>query len=1005
MAAGGIAVAATLALGVAGAAAAPNPGVGLTTFGLGGTGVTNVNPTQNISNPPFEQVEDGPQTANVPTLAWVGEDVRLVACDDAILPNPSNLFGTDEEQASWTSGGAGNIWTGGSDAQPVFDSNNATNLYINNIGSSTFFYPTGFRTRLPKGCVSADISSLTAGLDEITLNVTDITGHQFDPGTVYSEQFIVVWMTANAPKLTEATPTSISFPTTAGDNGTPSPTSQLTTLGLTNLANFMGDTATPGVFPSLDSWWNDPGNLGTNGGANDPPVYVPAVTTGNNAHPAYSGNNGLIDIKVTGSFPVVDNYGVSTLQQYFSSVVSPAGAGYCLQYGSTTPCITLPNQWPALANLLATSSTQNTSDNTGNGSLWDIHGSPTNTLAVQGHAGNGPATAGPPPTNAGVCQHDGVPSEFNMTTDVVDDCVSNGTGTGDPYSFSRVFGDVTSGPGNTIGPYDDEDPNTTLLSDGRLTTDDAPMPALPVTVRIAANPSLAAKVPHGYPVDTSPIGGIGGLYGVSKWMIYSHDFNGASASPECPADGSTCPTSTTALESDKLSANLYNPYYQEYIPSTLRPIAEASGITGVYGGGGSATSGDDFPGFSNGDTDPYEFWKALSPSSVDSYVSNGCLQYDGTELGQDNIADEFKHQAPGGITIPNGQTGAGLNHYATPDYPTSVLVYTDERGEAYVDYNPGTGFYNNVPIDGNSACDLQGLYGQAIGSSLISAQTEYPYESVPYFPPAGANTLTKTVDSQWSKTLTVYPKGNLNGGAISVVVAHAQNINGTPFSDEEVCLSAIGFNVTFNDTPNLTPPVDVTGSRDVGQQGEDEDCATTGTAGNVAFDVQGSENLTNVDVSAHFVPEHLWRDVIIPTLGSSTGSSSSASSIPYDPAVGNTSSSGASGGSGSGGGSSSSSNTSSGAPAPAGPAPSVAPLATAKTANVCKVESVRLHSKNGHFSVSFKLSCSSSKSASVTIKAFRANGKLINTYRLHVATNKAVSVSLKGKVHRVVVVA
>jgi hypothetical protein len=69
------------------------------------------------------------------------------------------------------------------------------------------------------------------------------------------------------------------------------------------------------------------------------------------------------------------------------------------------------------------------------------------------------------------------------------------------------------------------------------------------------------------------------------------------------------------------------------------------------------------------------------------------------------------------------------------------------------------------------------------------------------------------------------------------------------------------------------------------------------------------------------------------------------------------------------------------------------------------VESVRLHSKNGHFSVSFKLSCSSSKSASVTIKAFRANGKLINTYRLHVATNKAVSVSLKGKVHRVVVVA
>jgi hypothetical protein len=1002
MAAGGIAVAATLALGVAGAAAAPNPGFGTNYTVLPAQGATVGPPatpaTLSIHNdsvltPPFEQAEDGPQTANVPTLAWVGEDVRLVACDDAILPNPTNHFGIDVEQASWTSGGAGNIWTGGSDAQPVFDSNNATNLYINNIGSSTFFSPNGFRTRLPKGCVSADISSLTAGLDEITLNVTDITGNQLDPGTVYSEQFIVVWMTANPPKLTEATPTSISFPTTAGDNGTPSPTSQLTTLGLTNLANFMGDTATPGVFPSLDSWTNVGGGLND---ANDPPVYIPAVT-GPPAVAAQPGNNGLIDIKVTGSFPVVDDYGVTTLQKYFSSVAAPASTSQCVQYG--TPCVTLPNQWPALANLMATSSTQNTSDNSGNGNLWDIHGSPTNTLAVQGHAGNGSVT--PPP--AGVCQYDGVPSEFNMTTDVVDDCVSNGYGVGNPYSFSRVFGDVTSGPGRTIGPYDDEDPNTTLLSDGNLTTDDAPMPALPVVVRIAANPSLAAKVPHGYPVDSSAIGGIGGLYGVSKWLIYSHDFNGASAAPECGASGVglDCPNSTTALESNKLSANLYNPYYQEYIPSTLRPIAEASGITGVYGGGGSATSGDDFPGFSNGDTDPYEFWKALDASTVDSKVSNGCLQYDSTELtGNQTLDNEFLAQAPGGITGTNG-----LNDYSTPNQPTSVLVYTDERGEAYVDYNPGIGFYNSVAIDGNSACDLQALYGQAIGTSLISAQTEYPYESVPYFPPAGSNTLTKTADSQWSKTLTVYPKGNANGGAISVVVAHAQNINGTPFSGEEVCLTATGYTVAFNRTPNLTPPVDVTGSADLGPLGQltDNDCATTGTAGNVAFDVQGSQNLSNVDVSAEFVPEHLWRDTIITQLGSSSGSSSSASSIPYDPAKGNTTSSGASGGSGSGGGSTS--NTSSGAPAPAGPASSVTPLATAKTANVCKVESVRLRSKNGHYTVSFKLSCSSSKSASVTIKAFRANGKLIHTYRLTFATNKAVSVKLSGKVHRVTVVA
>jgi len=73
--------------------------------------------------------------------------------------------------------------------------------------------------------------------------------------------------------------------------------------------------------------------------------------------------------------------------------------------------------------------------------------------------------------------------------------------------------------------------------------------------------------------------------------------------------------------------------------------------------------------------------------------------------------------------------------------------------------------------------------------------------------------------------------------------------------------------------------------------------------------------------------------------------------------------------------------------------------------NVCKVEAVRLQSKRGKYSVSFKLSCSTAKSASVTIKAFKANGKLLHTYRLTAATNKTLKVSLSGKVHRVTVVA
>ena len=106
----------------------------------------------------------------------------------------------------------------------------------------------------------------------------------------------------------------------------------------------------------------------------------------------------------------------------------------------------------------------------------------------------------------------------------------------------------------------------------------------------------------------------------------------------------------------------------------------------------------------------------------------------------------------------------------------------------------------------------------------------------------------------------------------------------------------------------------------------------------------------------------------------------------------------ASGGSGAGTGTS---NTQSSAtPVPAAITPSVV-----VKGNVCKVQSVRLNSKHGKYSVSFKLSCSTAKSASVTIKAFKANGKLIHTYRLTIATNKAQSVKLSGKVHRVTVVA
>ena len=120
MAAGAFAVAVALGVGVAGAAAAPNPGFGTKGYTIipSVTGppaipaVTNNAPLLNLPSPSHEQAEDGPQTANVPTLAWVGEDVRLVACDDNIVANPLGRDDINFEQANWSSGTGNDLWTG-----------------------------------------------------------------------------------------------------------------------------------------------------------------------------------------------------------------------------------------------------------------------------------------------------------------------------------------------------------------------------------------------------------------------------------------------------------------------------------------------------------------------------------------------------------------------------------------------------------------------------------------------------------------------------------------------------------------------------------------------------------------------------------------------------------------------------------------------------------------------------------------------------------------------------
>ena len=946
---GVLVAAAILAVMAVSASAAPNPGFGTGGKYIDGTGIKNASPS--YSSP---LLDDGPQTANVPYLAWVGEEVKLVACDPAI----SNGLPADTWHGFQQGVYSVEDWTGDQAyaSTPTFDGSEATNLTVTNTGGAYFFAPNDPASADDKGCVSADIKSLHSGLAEVKLDVSqeggdaciagqDVANCENTPSLyyelagdttrqVFSHQFVVIWMTPNAPTLSEESVSSLSGPSdqltslgTANATGTcPSTNSPYSDPSLTNCTGYVGDPSGNGEF-SPDLWsWDEDWNAATDNGGNN--------WFSNDKTP--QANNGLVDINVTGSFPVEDQPPATTNTSYFAPVTG----------GGNPATITLPTDWVKLADLMATSSDspQGTNPN-----LWDIHGTPTNTLAVQGHAGS----------STGQCEND-TPSLFMQMTDVVDDCVSNGHGgSWDADAFSRVYGDVTNEEaptGNGVGPYDPEAPNETLIPDGQLNTSDAPMPALPITLSITPN------------AGGTDIGGVGGLYAASKAVVYSHDFNGA------------------GLESNGSNANLYNPYYSEYIPSTTRPINEASGVDGVYDGGYPNSSGNDFPGFSNGYTSPYKFWDALDVSTTDKGGPTACLHY---------VANTYGDAEPG-------------DYYQNPHYPTSVLVYTDERGEAMVDYNPGTGFYWNnliaagdISIDNNNACDLQGLLNDPIGTSTISAQVEFPYQAVPYTAPAGANTETKTVYSRWSKTLTAYNKliSSVNPGVYDTIfVAKAVDINGQPFVGETVCFSQQGNGLLTQDFlgqvwsgPNDTGTLEADTSGDikpvhasiVSNSPGDGYCEKTGSNGEAAIEVTGSGPPT-IDEVAEFVNEHLFRDVTV-TLGQTTPVTSGTppTVIPVDPVV--AAPTGSAGGSGS---SESSSNAGSGSA-------TVTPLSTGKVTNACKVDSFHMFSKRGY--VQLKVSCTESKTDSVLLRTYRSNGKLMNSVRKTIKTGKVVTIRLSLK--------
>jgi hypothetical protein len=660
-----------------------------------------------------------PQATNVPYVAWVGEHVRLVICEPELTEIADkagiNIHSDEDLYGFFNANFAVEDWSGYQFQPPTPDGDAASQIgqYFD-PGPAAFFLSSEGRV-----CVGTDYKSLNPGLTRIRL----VLKGDSDDEIVYSHQFLVIWLTANKPVLHEAGTSA---------SGTEVFQDQLNGSGPSNLAHFLGDPEGNGAF-------------------------IPSPFSGEES------DKGLIQIKVTGSFPVVK-------ETPLSNILTKSDGSY-----------TLPEDWATLAETLASSSEETEPPGTNPG-LWDIHDTASN----------------------------GTSSNTSSTSALFD-------------TFYRgAFGNDTSGETATVGPYDPQSANETLLSDGTLNADDAPMPAMRIDVSLA---------PH-----TEGLNGVGEISGASKAQIYSHDFTG---NPE-------------------EEGNLYAPYYGAYIPATDRGLPQSSGVTGPSPGG-------DFPGFLNNHSEPYTFWTSVKNANYrGGSHSTGCLR----------------------------REGADPSEYETPsETPQMETFYTDERGEVYVTYTPGDGFYlENLPElhegeeekageiikNGDGGCDLKLLKGQEIGNSVISARAVYPYEPVDYSAQAAENTLTKTVTSAWEKEWFQFSKGpGSNENTVKIIVAKAQDIDGKPFVDETVCfVTPNGGTVsqfpgkTVDDVNNLLGfsgssttggNVEVGPSTVVSIVGTNEICEKTNDNGLAAIEVKNS-TLKHVDLNVEYVEENILRD-------------------------------------------------------------------------------------------------------------------------------------------------
>ncbi len=655
----------------------------------------------------------GAQGTNVPYVAWVGEHVRLVACESSFTEDirlesikhdadPNSILGefyNDNFEVE--------DWSGYQFQPPTPDGSAGSELgQPFDPGPSSFFLSSE-----GKGCIATDYKSLNPGLTRIRA----VVKNDEDGEIVFSHQFLVIWLTANKPVLHEAGTSA---------SGTETFQSQLNGTGQSNLSNFLGDPEGNGQF-------------------------IPSPFSGEET------DKGLVQIKVTGSFPVLKEAPLHNILE--------------------EETYTLPEAWPTLAKVLASSSEETEPPGTNPG-LWDIHGTPSNNN-VSNRSSTSPLFAA--------------------------------------FSSSALSGGFTSGETATVGPYDPQSANETLISDGELNEYDAPMPAMRIDVSIAAN-------------EPGGLGGVGQITGASKALVYSHNFNG-----DAEEEG-----------------NLYNPYYGAYIPATDRGLPQSSGVTGPSPGG-------DFPGFLNNHPEPYTFWTSVKSANERSSHSTGCLRREGAEPSE--------YETPSGPLTETFYTDEHGEAYVT--YTPGDGFFLENLPELQEGEEEKAG---EIIKNGDGGCDLKLLKGQEIGNSSITARAVYPYEPVDY-PALTSEPIVKTVTSDWEKEWFQFPKGpGTNENTVKIIVAKAQDIDGKPFADETVCfVTPNGGTVshfpagTVDDVGNAlgfgAGNVEVGPSTVVSTAGTNEICEKTNEKGLAAIEVTNS-TLKKVDLNVQYVEENIIRD-------------------------------------------------------------------------------------------------------------------------------------------------